>query len=126
MAAKALFGLVSLQAYNMKLETSYIIERSARLPTSYNIPATPCSSSSLCVDFGPPPSSRKVKPWNGSQKDEGKSGSISGKITPLDHQAILITSVWMTDKTQCCPAEVKGICYYSMQDVSLGQFLRDR
>lgn len=31
----------------------------------------------------------------------------------------------MTEKTQCCPAEVKGICYYSMQDVSLGQFLRD-
>jgi 1-phosphatidylinositol-3-phosphate 5-kinase len=31
----------------------------------------------------------------------------------------------MTDKTQCCPAEVKGICYYSLQDVSLGQFLRD-
>jgi hypothetical protein len=25
-----------------------------------------------------------------------------------------------------CAAEVKGICYYSMQDISLGQFLRDR
>eukprot|EP00804_Cyclotella_cryptica_P008084 CCRYP_004583-RD/>CCRYP_004583-RD protein AED:0.04 eAED:0.04 QI:1013/1/1/1/0.87/0.66/9/209/1984 len=112
-------------AYNMKLETSYIIERSGRLPPSYKIPATPCSSSSLCVDFGQPPNNRKVRPWNGSQKDDGRSSSISGKITPLDHQAILITSVWMTDKTQCCPAEVKGICYYSMQDVSLGQFLRD-
>eukprot|EP00977_Amphora_coffeiformis_P018268 scaffold6351_cov166-Amphora_coffeaeformis.AAC.2 len=31
----------------------------------------------------------------------------------------------MTQKSQCCPAEVKGICYYSMQDVCLGQFLRD-
>tara|TARA_B110000305_G_C19139996_1_gene493022 strand:- start:144 stop:392 length:249 start_codon:yes stop_codon:yes gene_type:complete len=26
---------------------------------------------------------------------------------------------------QCSPAEVKGICYYTNQDVSLGQFLRD-
>lgn len=108
-------------AYNMKLETCYLLERCSRLPPSYTIPSTPCSSSSLCVDFGQPP--RKVRPWNGSQKGEGRS--ISGKITPFDHQAILITSVWMTDKTQCCPAEVKGICYYSLQDVSLGQFLRD-
>lgn len=109
--------------YNMKLETSYILERSCRLPASYKIPSTPCSSSSLCVDFGQPSSNRKVRPWNGG-KDPAQR-SLSGKITPLDHQAILITSVWMTDKTQCCPAEVKGICYYSMQDVSLGQFLRD-
>jgi 1-phosphatidylinositol-3-phosphate 5-kinase len=65
-----------------------------------------------------------VRPWNGGKNDPTQR-SISGKITPLDHQAILITSVWMTNKTQCCPAEVKGICYYSMQDVSLGQFLRD-
>lgn len=111
-------------AYNMKLETSYLLERCARLPPSYKIPPLPCSSSSLCVDFGQPPSSRKVRPWNGGKSDPTQR-SISGKITPLDHQAILITSVWMTNKTQCCPAEVKGICYYSMQDVSLGQFLRD-
>jgi 1-phosphatidylinositol-3-phosphate 5-kinase len=111
-------------AYNLKLETSYLLERCARLPQSYKIPSVPCSSSSLCVDFGQPPSSRKVRPWNGGKNDPTQR-SISGKITPLDHQAILITSVWMTNKTQCCPAEVKGICYYSMQDVSLGQFLRD-
>ena len=108
----------------MKLETSYILERCCRLPPTYEIPPTPCCSSSLCVDFGSPPNNRKARPWNGGKNDPTQR-SISGKITPLDHQAILITSVWMTDKTQCCPAEVKGICYYSMQDVSLGQFLRD-
>jgi len=111
-------------AYNMKLETSYILERCGRLPETYEIPSTPCCSSSLCVNFGQPPNNRKARPWNGGRNDPAQR-SISGKITPLDHQAILITSVWMTDKTQCCPAEVKGICYYSMQDVSLGQFLRD-
>ena len=110
--------------YNMKLETSYILERCCRLSPSYAIPSTPCCSSSLCVDFGQPPHNRKARPWNGGKNDPAQR-SLSGKITPLDHQAILITSVWMTDKTQCCPAEVKGICYYSMQDVSLGQFLRD-
>ena len=111
-------------AYNMKLETSYLLERCGRLPPSYVIPSTPCGSSSLCVDFGPPPHNRKARPWNGGKADPAQR-SLSGKITPLDHQAILITSVWMTDQTQCCPAEVKGICYYSVQDVSLGQFLRD-
>ncbi len=107
----------------MKLETSYILERCCRLPPTYEIPPTPCCSSSLCVDFGNP-HNRKARPWNGGKNDPSQR-SLSGKITPLDHQAILITSVWMTEKTQCCPAEVKGICYYSMQDVSLGQFLRD-
>ena len=111
-------------AYNMKLETSYLLERCARLPRSYKIPPTPCCSSSLCVNFGQPASSRKVRPWNGGKSDPSQR-SLSGKVTPLDQQAILITSVWMTNKTQCCPAEVKGICYYSSQDVSLGQFLRD-
>ena len=112
-------------SYNMKLETTYILERCCRLPPSYKIPPTPCCSSSLCVDFGKPPNNRKASwPWNGGKNDPAQR-SLSGKVTPLNHQAILITSVWMTDKTQCCPAEVKGICYYSMQDVSLGQFLRD-
>jgi hypothetical protein len=73
---------------------------------------------------GQPPNNRKARPWNGGKNDPDQR-SLSGKITTLDHQAILITSIWMTEKTQCCPAEVKGICYYSMQDVSLGQFLRD-
>ncbi|KAL7555127.1 hypothetical protein ACHAWF_018762, partial [Thalassiosira exigua] len=121
---KRVLRFITMCAYNMKLETSYILERCCRLPPSYVIPSTPCSSSSLCVDFGQPPNNRKARPWNGGKNDPSQR-SLSGKITPLDHQAILITSVWMTDKTQCCPAEVKGICYYSMQDVSLGQFLRD-
>lgn len=108
----------------MKLETSYILERCCKLPNKYEIPSVPCCSSSFCVEFGPPPNGRKARPWNGGKNDPNQR-SLSGKITTLDHQAILITSIWMTEKTQCCPAEVKGICYYSMQDVSLGQFLRD-
>jgi hypothetical protein len=123
MAKRVLRFLINA-AYNMKLETSYILERCCRLPPTYEIPSTPCCSSSLCVDFGQPPNNRKARPWNGGKNDPDQR-SLSGKITTLDHQAILITSIWMTEKTQCCPAEVKGICYYSMQDVSLGQFLRD-
>ena len=97
------------------------------------------------MDYGDGPSfgrGKPIRPWNGkntnsnssdpqssqndgsNHKDVGQR-SISGKITAFDHQSILITSVWMTDKSQCCPAEVKGICYYTPQDVSLGQFLRD-
>ena len=78
-------------AYNMKLETSYFLERCCRLPLSYEIPFTSCCSSSLCVDFGLPPSNRKARPWNGGKIDPDQR-SLSGQITALEHQAILITS----------------------------------
>jgi 1-phosphatidylinositol-3-phosphate 5-kinase len=112
-------------AYNLKLETSYLIGRHAMLPNDYKLPEQSPMSSSLCVDYGQPPQGRKaVRPWNGGNSDKLQR-SLSGKITALEHQSILISSVWMAGKTQCCPAEVKGICYYSQQDVSLGMFLRD-
>lgn len=111
-------------AYNLRLETSYLRERGARIRPDFKADKKYAFSSSLCVDYGQPGGGKKVRPWNG-----GSSESLprleSGEITAFDHQSILITSVWMTEKTQCCPAEVKGICYYSLQDVSLGQFLRD-
>ena len=112
-------------AYNLKLETSYLIGRNATLPNDIDLSKYPPMSSSLCVDYGQPPQGRKaVRPWNGGNMDKLQR-SLSGKITALEHQSILISSVWMAGKTQCCPAEVKGICYYSQQDVSLGMFLRD-
>ncbi|KAG7352080.1 thermosome subunit [Nitzschia inconspicua] len=122
---KNVFRFLVSVAYNMKLEVSYLKERCARLRPDYKVEKKNLFSSSLCVDYGQPPSNRKIRPWNGGTNNEGMQRSISGQITAFDHQSILITSVWMTEKTQCCPAEVKGICYYSMQDVSLGQFLRD-
>ncbi|MGK3761797.1 MAG: hypothetical protein ACI8RD_014115, partial [Bacillariaceae sp.] len=122
---KSVFRFLVSAAYNMKLEMSYLKERCARLRPDYNVEKKNLFSSSLCVDYGSPPHNRKIRPWNGGANNEGIQRSISGQITAFDHQSILITSVWMTGKTQCCPAEVKGICYYSMQDVSLGQFLRD-
>ena len=122
---KNVFRFLVSAAYNMKLEMSYLKERCARLRPDYVVDKRNLFSSSFCVDYGSPPSSRKIRPWNGGTNNEGIQRSISGQVTAFDHQSILITSVWMTDKTQCCPAEVKGICYYSMQDVSLGQFLRD-
>jgi len=122
---KNVFRFLVSAAYNMKLEMSYLKERCARLCPDYKVEKRNLFSSSFCVDYGSPPNNRKIRPWNGGTNNEGIQRSISGQVTSFDHQSILITSVWMTDKTQCCPAEVKGICYYSMQDVSLGQFLRD-
>jgi len=112
-------------AYNLKLETSFLEGRHAMLPKDYQASLGPAMSSSLCVEYGQPPQGRKaIRPWNGGNM-ESTHWSLSGKITALEHQSILISSVWMAGKTQCCPAEVKGICYYSEKDVSLGQFLRD-
>ncbi len=122
---KRLFHFIVITAYNLRLETSYFKSRCATLPEDFKISCKPAMSTSLCVDYGSPPQGRKlVLPWNGGTDDPSQR-SLSGKITPLDHQSILISSVWMAGATLCCPAEVKGICYYSQQDVSLGQFLRD-
>mmetsp|Transcript_4381 Transcript_4381/g.12074 ORF Transcript_4381/g.12074 Transcript_4381/m.12074 type:complete len:1827 (+) Transcript_4381:66-5546(+) len=119
---KSVLRFLVLAAYNLRLETSYLKERRARLrPDFVELPKLGFSTS-LCVDYGEPGNGRKVRPWNGG--DEAARAS-SGEITVLDHGALLVTSIWMTEKSQCCPAEVKGICYYSLQDVSLGQFLRD-
>lgn len=120
--AKIVFRFLVNVAYNLKLETSYFKERCVALRPNFSVQPKNLFSSSLCVDYGQASGSRKIRPWNGGTNHEQ---SISGNVTAFDHQSILITSVWMTDKTQCCPAEVKGICYYSLQDVSLGQFLRD-
>jgi 1-phosphatidylinositol-3-phosphate 5-kinase len=122
---KRVFRFLVNVAYNLRLEMSYLKERYARIRPDFQLEPKHIFSSSLCVDYGSPPPGRKmVRPWNGGSNDTSQR-SISGEITAFDHQSILITSVWMTEKTQCCPAEVKGICYYSLQDVSLGQFLRD-
>jgi 1-phosphatidylinositol-3-phosphate 5-kinase len=121
---KTVFRFLVNVAYNLRLETSYLKERSARLRPDYEVHSKHTFSSSLCVDYGDAPttSGRQVRPWNGS---DATPSPESAEINAFDHQSILVTSVWMTEKTQCCPAEVKGICYYSLQDVALGQFLRD-
>ena len=111
-------------AYNLRLETSFLRERSARIRPDFVASSQNVLSSSLCVDYGLPVAGKKMRPWNGGNT-ETIPRPANGEITAFDHQSILVTSVWMTEKSQCCPAEVKGICYYSMQDVALGQFLRD-
>ena len=121
---KTLFNFLLNAAYNIRLETSYFRDRRTKLPESYVSPSGPIVSSSLCVDYGLPQSGRKVRPWNGGGNHIQRS--LSGKITALDHQSILISSVWMAGKTQCCPAEVKGICYYSQQDVSVSGIFHER
>jgi hypothetical protein len=121
---KVVFRFLANAAYSLRLETKYLRERGARLQPDFQVRHENTYSSSLCVDYGQPPDGRKVRPWNGGNSDNIPRLD-AGDLSAFDHQSILITSVWMTDKTQCCPAEVKGICYYSLQDVALGQFLRD-
>jgi len=117
---KTVFSFMVNVAYNLRLETSYLNERCIRIRDGFQVTEKHIDSSSLCVDYGSPPGQKLIRPWNGESLP-----STNAPLTAMDHQAILITSIWMTNKTQCCPAEVKGICYYSMQDVALGSFLRD-
>lgn len=121
---KTVLRFLIVTAYSLRLETCYFKERCARVRPDFEETPKYSLSTSLCVDFGNPPDGRNSRPWNGGTADAPPVAK-SGNVTAFDHQSILITSVWMTQKSQCCPAEVKGICYYSMQDVALGQFLRD-
>ena len=121
---KTVLRFLIVAAYSLRLETCYLKERCACIRPDFQETPNYALSTSLCVDLNYPPDGRNSRPWNGGTS-ETPPPSRSGNVTTLDHQSILITSVWMTQKSQCCPAEVKGICYYSMQDVCLGQFLRD-
>jgi 1-phosphatidylinositol-3-phosphate 5-kinase len=120
---KLVFRFVVNVAYNLRLEMNFLRASGARIRQDFVDNPNFVKSSSICVDYDHPPLGKRVRPWNGGN---GESlPKLENAITAFDHQSILITSVWMTERTQCCPAEVKGICYYSMQDVALGQFLRD-
>jgi len=136
-------------AYNLRLEQAYLNNRCARLPESiFDTVALGASSrlslvinsggrlgaeeaealakrrrllsTSLGVDFGP------------VRCPEVRFDSVTlMKRKPVDplyttaveHQSILVTSVWMSNRVQCAPAEVKRILYYTHQDLGLGQFL---
>ena len=95
---KAVFKNLVNYAYSLKLEVSYLRDRSCRLPPEYTKYMSSTFSSSLCVDYGSPPVGRKIKPWNGGL--HGDQRLSSSKITVADHQSILISTVWMTGKTR--------------------------
>lgn len=95
---KVVFRFLVNIAYNLRLESSFLKERCARLHPDYEVKPENVYSSSLCVDYGQPPSNRKIRPWNGGSSNDTQQRSMSGQITAFDHQSILITSVWMTDK----------------------------
>jgi len=129
---KRVFQLIVNITYNLRLETSYLKERYVALPREVSNKSADAAediySSSLAVDFGRAPFGRSGRPWVGTKtwdKHAPKTSLTGGGITAFDHQSILVTSIWLAGKAQCSPAEVKGICYYTEQDVSLGQFLRD-
>ncbi len=96
---KHLFSYLVNAAYNLKLETNYLRARRAKVPENYKLPSQ-IMSSSLCVEYGAPPQGRKIRPWNGGAKKDKYHRSLSGKITALDHQSILIASVWMAGQSQ--------------------------
>jgi len=104
-------------AYHLRLETACLLDRRVRLPCAHNsigpMGQAPLSSS-LNVDF----QERRPKRFFGSNGSNHRS-------TPLEHQGLLVCSVWMSSTMQCVPAELKEIVYYSAKDVSLGQFLRN-
>ena len=125
---KRVFQLVVHVAYNLRLETSYLAERCATLgdPSKMQHQMDMWYSSSLAVDYGKMPFGRNLRPWSGNTAwDKHRPDNAGSRVTTFDHQSILVTSVWLAGNVQCSPAEVKGICYYTDQDVSLGQFLQD-
>ncbi|CAM9557937.1 unnamed protein product, partial [Chrysoparadoxa australica] len=152
-AVKRVVRFAIIVAYNLRLEVSYLIDRCVKFGPeapphfsshngSENQEQSESSgengstrrrskpkrllSSSLAVSFDepepPPPLFDAVEATAGSKRKASDAGMLC-RTSPEEHQNLLMTSVWMTQCHQCCPAEVKGISYYTTQDLSLGQFL---
>ncbi|GMH93596.1 hypothetical protein TL16_g12674, partial [Triparma laevis f. inornata] len=127
---KRVLQLCIVAAYNLRLESAYLYNRCSTLPSPLN---TTLLTSSLGVDYGRQPFgvSKNVRPWCGSHGTYSKHCPKGCPVSAFDHQGILVTSMWLaseqnsTQMTQCSASEVKGISYYTDQDVTLGQFLRD-
>lgn len=104
---KSVFKFLAGAAYSMHLEITFLRERGVRLDPNFKVVPSNTWSTSLGVDYGKPPEGRSIaRPWNGTIEQQSQRIDPLN-MTAMDHQAILITSVWMTDRTQCCPAEVK-------------------
>jgi hypothetical protein len=75
-------------------------------------------STSLDVDFSLPYASE----IRGISRFRSVKANLL-KTSPLDHQMLVVSSILMHDSTQRSKSEIKGIKYYTAQDISLGQFL---
>ncbi|CAM9796688.1 unnamed protein product, partial [Discosporangium mesarthrocarpum] len=113
-AAKRVTWLAINIAYNLRLEVAYLNDRCASLLPLVNDHSKdhadnhePMLSSSLRVRFG------KTDQWC----------TTEGEHCAFRNQHLMATSVWMTQGTQCKPAELKYIKYYTELDLSLGHFL---
>jgi len=119
-------------AYHLRLECSFFKDAGAMLPLSTATRNTKMAEKSTEVDGTLLSSSLAVDFGDGaihSQAFSSGAGTHVIKNLPVtsafDHQSLLVTSVWMSQRAQCASAEVKGILYYTPQDVCLGQFLLD-
>lgn len=117
---KRIVGFAVFVAYHLRLECSFLRDCGA-MPRHAAVPAqwhgSSIFSSSLSVDFG----DGTIDSRSSSPGQLIKKQFLS--TSAFDHQMLLVTSVWMSHRTQCASAEVKGVLYYTPQDVSLGQFL---
>lgn len=144
-----------LVAYHLRLEVSFYSDRYAVLPSSSYIEnddgedsddefvnVLPFSfvpgkkqpmrlfseksnrvllSSSLDIDFSLP-FCNEVRGLNGYNSI---AASVAEKTSSEDHQTIIVTSVLMLGNSQKTKSSVKGIRFYTSQDLSLGQFLME-
>eukprot|EP00602_Paraphysomonas_sp_CaronLab_P009360 CAMPEP_0185038048 /NCGR_PEP_ID=MMETSP1103-20130426/33223_1 /TAXON_ID=36769 /ORGANISM="Paraphysomonas bandaiensis, Strain Caron Lab Isolate" /LENGTH=1645 /DNA_ID=CAMNT_0027576313 /DNA_START=45 /DNA_END=4979 /DNA_ORIENTATION=+ len=138
-------------AYHLRLEVSYYTDRCGRLPESPDISKSdyesdddlfdPLSdsqdgggvgavlgnetrrgllSASLDVDISLPYRQEIL----GMSDEAPFSRAAIESVSPQDYQTLLVTSLLMThSRAQRSRAEVKGIRFYTAQDVALGQFL---
>eukprot|EP01035_Chromulina_nebulosa_P017670 gene17670-23259_t len=143
---KHIISFSVLVAYHLRLEVAYYTDRCAMLPSSsdqidYNLESdddlvdlSDCTienikqlgdrknryilSTSLDIDY-------KLPYWGEIRGLNGYKGKkpLVTRLSPKDHQTILVTSLLMHENAQRSRAEVKGIRYYTNQDLSLGQFL---
>jgi len=75
---KSVLELLIDISYNLRLETSYLTDRCASVPSTFASTNNHLLSSSLCVDYGKRPGGRNVKPWSGNDNTKGVKKSYVG------------------------------------------------
>lgn len=109
---KCIVRAVTFIAYHHRLENAFLRDSNATTTLCGPSPDVPYIQSEF--------QSLNLK----NARGRGQSGSTL-LSNAFAHQALLVTFLWMSLRSQCAPAEIKGFIYYSERDTSLGEFLVD-
>lgn len=114
---KHIVRLVTFIAYHLRLECAYFNDSNATLSSAAMCGPLSATFSSLPMATGCRTVSHNLR------QGPGKDGLMLTQVCA--HQLMLVTTLWMSLRSQCAPVVLRGIMCYSEQDTCLGEYLVD-